>query len=181
MYLMLAFDTETTGLIQNRTLPDHHQPEVVEIYLALCDLDENGRVLAEIDTLIKPTKPIDEEGKAASVHGITNAMVANAPSFKDKFPDIKKVIEVQPRVGGHNATFDQEIIDIEAGRIGGLVKWPRLICTVEQTLHIKGHRLSLSALHEHLLGQPFAGAHRAKADVAALIRCMVKMRELGML
>lgn len=179
--IALAFDTETTGLIQNRSLADRHQPEVVELYFGLVDLADGGRVVEELDSLVKPRQPIDEDGKAFSVHKITNAMVASAPSFQSLMPRVKAMIEAAPCVIGHNVTFDQEVIDIEAARCGASVAWPRLICTVEQTMHVKGHRLNLSALHEFLLGQPFPGAHRAKADVAALVRCLVKMREMEMI
>jgi hypothetical protein len=61
------------------------------------------------------------------------------------------------------------------------VKWPRRICTVEQTQHIKGFRLNLSGLHEFLFGEKFSGAHRAKVDVAALVRCSSEMFKREML
>ena len=74
-------------------------------------------------------------------------------------------------------SFDQEMIDIEAERLGQILRWQRLVCTVEQTVHLRGHRLSLSLLHQHLFDEPFAGAHRAKVDVAALIRCSVELHK----
>jgi len=50
---------------------------------------------------------------------------------------------------------------------------------VQETEWIKGHRLSLSALHEELFGEPFSGAHRARVDVDALTRCFNELRQRG--
>ena len=58
-------------------------------------------------------------------------------------------------------------------------EWPRLCCTVENTEWLHGHRLSLSALHEELFGEPFSGAHRARTDVAALTRCYLELVKRG--
>jgi hypothetical protein len=39
----------------------------------------------------------------------------------------------------------------------------------------------MSALHQHLFGEPFEGAHRAKQDTLALLRCCVELLHKGML
>lgn len=179
--IVLALDTETTGLIPNLSASDLVLPEVVEVYAGLFDLAKGGELIKEINSLVKPTRGIDEAGKAASVHKITNAMVKNAPLFAEIAVPLKKLIEASPIVAGHNVTFDKEIVTIEMARCKQQVTWPRLLCTVEQTVHLKSHRLSLAALHEIMVGQPWTGAHRAKADVLALVRCLVKMLEKDML
>lgn len=63
----LFIDTETTGLGDDA--------EIVEI----CIIDKNGFIM--LNTLIKPTKPIPDE--VIAIHGITNEMVAHAPTWKD--------------------------------------------------------------------------------------------------
>jgi hypothetical protein len=73
------------------------------------------------------------------------------------------------------------MVDIEAQRLGIELRWPRLVCTVEQTIALKGYRLSLENLHKELFGEPFEGAHRAKADVAALTRCCRELFKRGMI
>jgi DNA polymerase III alpha subunit (gram-positive type) len=79
----------------------------------------------------------------------------------------------------HNASFDQEAINIEANRLGRIIKWPTCRCSVEQTIHLKGKRLTLGALHEHLFGARFDDAHRARADVMALVRCCCELHKRG--
>jgi len=42
-------------------------------------------------------------------------------------------------------------------------------------------RMTLSALHEFLLGEPIVGAHRARQDVQALMRCCAQLLHRDML
>ncbi|WP_271311646.1 3'-5' exonuclease [Yersinia intermedia] len=63
----LILDTETTGL--------SGIAEIIEISIIDC----TGKIL--LDTLVKPLKSIPAE--ATAIHGITNDMVANAPTWKD--------------------------------------------------------------------------------------------------
>ena len=172
----LLIDCETTSLLLNRTVADAHLPRIVEFHGSLMQLSsDGGSLLKEYDTLVRPHGSIDEASKAAEVTGITNEMVRAAPRIEEVLPRIKALIEESPFVIAHNASFDREVIDIEAERLKIAVKWPRVICTVEQTNHLKGYRLSLSDLHFELLGEKFAGAHRARVDVAALARVVVEM------
>jgi len=179
----LLIDCETTGLLINRTVNDAHRPRMLEFYGAVIDFHDDGTigVVEELDTLVKPIGRIDEAGKAAEVTGITNAMLEGAPRIEEVMPRIKHIVERSPMVIAHNASFDREVIDIEAERLGAPISWPRVICTVEQTTHVKGYRLNLGDLHELLLGERFPGAHRARADVMALARCVAEMIRRDML
>jgi hypothetical protein len=71
------------------------------------------------------------------------------------------------------------MIDTEFNRIGMKIDWPRTICTVEETICIRGYRLSLTELHKEFCGEPFEGAHRAMVDVRALLRCVEKLYDRG--
>ena len=102
-------------------------------------------------------------------------MVRDAPPIEVVLPRIKSLIESSPLVIAHNASFDREVVDIEAERLKAIVAWPRVVCTVEQTVHLRGYRLSLSDLHEEFFGKKFAGAHRARVDVDALARIVCEM------
>ena len=73
----VILDTETTGL--------GLQAEVVQIGLI------NGRGDSLMDNvLVRPTVPIEPE--AVRVHHISEAMVANAPSFVDVLPRLRDVV-----------------------------------------------------------------------------------------
>ena len=89
----LYLDTETTGL--------DPRAEIVEIAL----IDHDGTVL--LDTLVKPTRRIPWD--ATRVHNITDAMVANAPTWAELWPQIQPLLSGR-RVGIYNAEFDLRMI-----------------------------------------------------------------------
>jgi inhibitor of KinA sporulation pathway (predicted exonuclease) len=148
------FDTETTGLIKNRSRSLDDQPEVIEFFGHLYDLKKD-KPIKEFETLIKPSKfPMTDQIIKDTKTKLSNDMLKDAPSFAEVAPNIKKLIEAGPT--------------------------DKYLCTIEQTMHIKGFRLNLTRLHEHLFdGQSFSDAHRARSDVDALTRCCVKLYQQG--
>jgi DNA polymerase III epsilon subunit-like protein len=85
----LFLDTETTGLSD--------MDEVCEIAV----INVKGEVL--INTLVKPIRPIAEP--TSQIHGITNEMVANAPTFGDLLPRLEQMLRGR-EVLVYNAEFD---------------------------------------------------------------------------
>lgn len=176
----MVFDTETTGLFDNRTVKLDQLPEIIEIYATTIDLD-TGEVGETIHSLVKPRKPLVE--KTTTITGITPEMLADAPSFSEIADKLIGLLEKADAVIAHNATFDCDMVEIELERIGRKIKWPQTICTVEQSMHYprnrKSVRLKLSELYEFLFpGERFV-AHRADSDVNALVRICVEMRKRG--
>ena len=172
----LLFDWETTGLIDSHLVPHKRQPHGIEFYGCLADLS-TGEISEELDLLIKPPIPVSEE--ITRITGLDDATLADAPAMFHVFPQIQTLIERAPIAMAHNLSYDKELTDLEAERLQTSVSWPRLLCTVEATIHIKGFRLSLTALHEHLFGETFPAAHRARNDVMAMKRCVVELYRLG--
>lgn len=86
-------DTETTGF----------SSEDVVIEIGVVDLQ--GNTLFE--SLLKPVIPIPPDSIA--VHGITEAMVANSPSWKDTWEQLQPVLAGR-MVGMYNADFDLRMI-----------------------------------------------------------------------
>ncbi len=93
----LILDTETTGLGED--------DEIVEI----CLIDCYGEIV--INTLIKPTKPIPAE--ATAIHGITNEMVAYAPTWADVHYGIGELFFLRGFVI-YNAEYDTRLIQQSA-------------------------------------------------------------------
>lgn len=174
--IITCWDTETTGLVNNHVMPLDKQPELTEAYFCTVNL-ETGEILAEWESLFKPSQPISDE--ITRITGIDDALVADAPAFKDKADEIAAFIEGSPIVCAHNLSFDKEILDLEAERLGRTIKWPPLLCSVEASVHLLGYRLTLTALHEHLFNARFPEAHRARNDVQALVRCMCELYRRG--
>jgi DNA polymerase III alpha subunit (gram-positive type) len=172
--IVLAFDTETTGLIDSRLKRIEFQPYVIQFCGRLIDCDA-GTTISEYHTFIRP--PMKENFKATDATKVTWEELERYGTFSDYFDAIAAVIGTAPAVAAHNLVFDRDILDVEARRIGKTFVWPsRQICTIELTSHVKGHRLSMTALHQELFGEDFAEAHDARADVGALTRCLIEFQ-----
>jgi DNA polymerase-3 subunit epsilon len=167
--IITVFDTETTGIPSTRLLDLDKQPEIIEFMAIKYDLN-NDKILKEYEFLINPNRPISSE--IVDITGITNQMVENAKKFSFYIDDVRDALENTEIVIAHNLSFDKEILEIELERIKQTITWPRLLCTIEQSMMIKGYRLNLTDLHRELTGELFAGAHRARNDVEALLRCV---------
>ena len=176
--IAFAFDTETTDLIVNRSVKLYKQPEIIEFYGCIFNL-ETGEIKSEIDQLFKPTQAIPAE--ITKITGITNEMVADAPKFKQHAALIKSMIQNAPLLIAHNLSFDQEMLEIEFERLNEKINFGKRLCTVEATGYLKGFRLRLGDLHEYLFGEKFLGAHRAEHDVKALVKCCVELRARGVI
>ena len=70
---------------------------------------ENCVITQKFYSLIKPI-PDSRTRNNTFVHGITPAMVENAPTFEELWPSIKHYFENQIIVA-HNATFDMDVLD----------------------------------------------------------------------
>jgi DNA polymerase-3 subunit alpha len=176
---VLIFDTETTALVKNSLVPVAKQPKIIEFYGCLVD-DSSGELLEELDFICNPAQKLEEI--TTRITGLTDADVEKQPMFKSFEGQVRSLIGKCDGILAHNLSFDWSVLSSEFERCGTLeqVRWPmRRICTVQETEWMKGHRLSLSALHEHLFGEPFAGAHRAKVDVQALTRCYLELVKRG--
>ncbi|MFH1446911.1 MAG: 3'-5' exonuclease, partial [Chloroflexota bacterium] len=89
----IFLDTETTGF----------GPNDVIIEIGIVDL--RGKVLFE--SLFKPSLPIPSA--SSSIHGITDEMVTNAPSWKDAWSEIENVLKGRI-IGMYNADFDLRLM-----------------------------------------------------------------------
>lgn len=89
----LFLDTETTGLGRSA--------EICEIAL----LETNGQIL--IQTLVRPTQPIPYE--VTIIHGISDEDVADAPTFREVWEELKQALEGRPIIA-YNAPFDERML-----------------------------------------------------------------------
>ena len=170
--IVSIFDTETTGLLYTGLMQDDKQPEIIEFMAVKVDL-ETGEKIQEWDFLVKPQREIPEE--VVRITSIDDSMVKDADPFAMHVVDVREALENSEAVIAHNLSFDKEMIDLEMARCGMKLKWPRLICTVEQTMCLKGYRINLTDLHKELFNVPFQNAHRARSDVEALTRCVLEL------
>tara|TARA_R110000824_G_scaffold15883_3_gene66577 strand:+ start:14737 stop:15273 length:537 start_codon:yes stop_codon:yes gene_type:complete len=170
----LVFDTETTGLIANSLIRKDHQPRIIEFYG--CIVDQDGEVIQELEFLCNPgikLPPI-----ITKITGLTDADLKDAKPFEEYAEDIISLVQEADSIVAHNLSYDLDIVNFEMDRCDKKAKWPLCrICTVEETEWLKGHRLKLADLFEHLTNEQFKDAHRARNDVKALTRCFNELRK----
>lgn len=163
----VVFDSETTGL--NPRQGD----ELVQ--LAAVRIVNGRRVEGEVfDTLVNPGRPIPVV--STEVHGITDAMVANAPGVTDVVRRFHKFAEGAVLIA-HNAPFDMEFLRRQEGRIGLSFNMPVLDTVLLSAVVYGQHEVhSLDAL-THRLGItiPEEARHTAIGDTVATADAFLKL------
>ncbi|MBQ2612244.1 3'-5' exonuclease [bacterium] len=94
----IVLDTETTGL-------DYKKERMVEFAAVRL---ENGKIKESFQTLINPEQHIRKSSIA--IHGITEEMVADAPTEAEAMPKILEFMGDHPFVA-HNAVFDYSFLN----------------------------------------------------------------------
>lgn len=154
----VVLDAETTGLDDDA--------EIIEISV----LSKYGSPM--IDTLVKPTCKIDPE--AMAVHGITQEMIEDAPTFPEIFDRLSQVLEGKTVVI-YNESFDCGKLRYMARLHGlGLPKfYPH--CAMEWYAQYYGqwHDYWGNYTWQKLPG----GSHRAHGDALACYRLIKEMAQ----
>ncbi len=145
-------DVETTGL-------SPRSARVCEVAAVSFRGQDRLETLAE---LVNPGLPIPPE--VSRIHGITDAMVRNSPSFGGVAPRLLAMLEESVLVA-HNAEFDLGFLRAECERVG--LRFPRLhvvdtLLVAKKSRKFQSNRLGNIAAELNLSNE---GWHRALADV----------------
>lgn len=175
---IIFFDTETTGLTKPAAAGLSAQPYITEICAIKLSDDlevEEGiyRQMFKVPVDVEKVQ-LGDKKSTFEITGISNAMLADKNPFAAHWREIAEFFFRTHTMVAHNVAYDRDCLKFELMRLNKTLNfpWPMThICTVEKTVQYKGYRLNLSALHEHLFGTKFEGAHRAEDDVRAMIRC----------
>ena len=157
----LAFiDLETTGVSLSTD-------RIVELAIVKLMPDETRLVKRK---LINPQIPIPEVSSA--IHGITDDMVKDAPTFKQAGNEIKQFLE-NCDLGGYNSNrFDIPILMEEFLRAGMDVDLSnRRMVDVQHIFYTMEPR-TLSAAYKYYCHKELENAHSAEADVNATIEVL---------
>ncbi len=147
----IVLDTETTGM--NKGQSDFWSGHRI-IEIGAVELVNRRYTGNNFHEYLNPERAVDEE--ALRVHGITNAFLADKPTFADiveRFMDYVSGAELII----HNAEFDVSFINYELSLLGEANRWGRLEdhCTITDTLKMArerypGQRANLDALCRRL-------------------------------
>ena len=115
--------------------------------------------------LINPQMPIPKG--STDIHGITDEMVKDAPTFKQVANEIKQFIE-HCDIGGYNSNrFDIPLLVEEFLRAGMEFSVDgRKLIDVQRVFHMMEQR-TLSAAYKFYCQKTLEGAHGAEADATA--------------
>ena len=192
--MYIIFDTETTGLPKRWNAPltdSENWPRCIQIAWQVHA--DSGELLSHEDYLIQPdgfTVPYDAE----QIHGISTALAEQQGRPLDEVLTLfSTALEQAEYLGGHNVTFDLNIMGAEFLRLGdhNPLEEAQVIDTcTEETAQLcqlpggRGGKFKLPTLTElfiHLFGAGFGEAHNATADVEATTRCFLELLRKGQL
>jgi len=147
-----CLDTETTGL------SPQGGGKICEVAVSV---SQAGKPLEEFSTLINPGIPMTPE--VIAIHGITNEMVATAPSFVEILPRLLGILDHCVLVA-HNADFDLSFLRAEFATCG--MRFPPYPVIDTLKLARKSGRFERNRLGwiAQELGISCQGWHRAMAD-----------------
>ncbi|SKF61477.1 exonuclease, DNA polymerase III subunit epsilon family [Mycobacteroides abscessus subsp. abscessus] len=147
----VILDTETTDF----------DGDIIEVAVVAAD---TGRIL--FDTLIQPTKPIAVQAHA--VHGITEQMCAQAPTWAQVLPQLDVVIAGRT-VLAYNAPYDQARINANCAAINQPAPLWRWECLMRMDAQARGTRR----------WRKLEGGHRALGDVLAARQRLVSIGKVS--
>lgn len=148
-------DLETTGI--NVSLD-----KIVEIAIVKIIPDGTKQVKRK---LVNPEMPIPKV--ASDIHGISDAMVKEAPTFKQIANEIKQFIELSDLAGYNSNRFDIPMLNEEFLRAGISVDIEnRKLLDVQKVYHMMEQR-TLSAAYKFYCHKNLEDAHSAEADASA--------------
>ncbi|MEO6775916.1 MAG: 3'-5' exonuclease [Kofleriaceae bacterium] len=162
---IIIFDCETTGI-------NFQKDQVIE----LCVQHGLGDQAHSRTWRIRPSVPIHPAAQA--VHGIALEDLAGCPQFAAYADEIIQLFAGADVIVGYNISFDIEMLQAELARID------RQPLDLSNKKIVDAFRLwqqceprSLQHAHRRFVGDEFAAAHSASADVAATGRVLVGMLE----
>lgn len=158
---IVFFDLETTG-VQVGT--DH----IVEICLHKVNPDGSER------TLIQRVRPATPDGHTihipeatTAIHGISDADVADKPTFKELAPEIVAFIGDADLAGYNSNKFDVPMLVEELLRVGVPFSLKNRYLVDVQNIFHKMESRTLKAAYRFYCGGDFDNAHSADADTLA--------------
>ncbi|MDR3714568.1 MAG: 3'-5' exonuclease [Puia sp.] len=152
---LAVIDLETTGV-------NLGNDRIVEI--AIVKIMPDGKKIVK-RKLLNPEMPISQV--SIDIHGITNEMVKDAPTFRQVANELKQFLDNCDLAGYNSNRFDIPLLVEEFLRIGmEFDSKGRKLLDVQKIFHMMEPR-TLSAAYRFYCDKTHEGAHGAEADAAA--------------
>ena len=193
---LLIFDTETSGLPEERNLSVlsiHKWPYILQLAYILYDTS-NNEILEYSDNLINIAKDVYISQDSIDIHKITREMCnKDGKDIKEVLNNFNNVLLKADLLIGHNLNFDKNLIIVEflRNKINHNFNPNNIIkpsyCTMERGKSIckvtytnkYGNIIpkypKLLELFKYLFNETPEGLHNAMCDVIITLRCYYKM------
>ncbi len=152
---LLFFDLETTGL-------DVVTSRIVQLGLLQVLEDGSSR---ECEILVNPTIPIPPA--TTQIHGITDEMVQDAPTFTDLAPRLAPIFQESDLAGYNSTHFDVPMLLEEFSRVGLRLDLSKHAFLDAHLIFTQKEPRTLTAAYRYYCKQELVGAHSALADTRA--------------
>lgn len=159
------FDLETTGT-------NVAKDRIVEI--AVLKVYPNGNK-ESYTWRVNPEMPIPPQSSA--IHGITDEMVANEPTFKELAPKVYALIKDSDLGGFNSNRFDIPLLAEELLRAEIDFDLKRALSVDVQTIFHKMEKRTLGAAYKFYCGKDLENAHSAEADTDATYEVLLAQLE----
>lgn len=157
---LAVIDLETTGI-------NLGSDRIIEI--AIIKMMPDGKKLVK-RKLLNPEMPIP--ASSSEIHGITNDMVKDAPTFKQVANELKQFLDNCDLAGYNSNRFDIPLLMEEFLRIGMEFDYKgRRLVDVQRIFHLMEQR-TLSAAYKFYCNKIHDGAHGAEADAVATLEIL---------
>ncbi|MEK9829989.1 MAG: 3'-5' exonuclease, partial [Schleiferiaceae bacterium] len=157
---LCVFDLETTGV---QVVSDR----IVE--MCVIKVEPNGTETTKI-WRVNPGMPIP--ASASAIHGITDDMVANSPSFKELAPEIAAFMKDCDVAGYNSNRFDIPLLAEEMLRAEVDLDLRKVHAVDVQNIFHKKEQRTLSAALKFYCEEELVNAHNAEADVRATLNVL---------
>lgn len=196
--MILFFDTETTGFLDDRLPIDHEaQPYIVQLAAQLCE--DSGEPVAGFCFIVSPRNGgeiVVIPERAAAVHGITTAKAIQfGVSAEFALGAFTHLYQRADLVCAHNIKFDKGILEVAIARHYGKTMPLRkpLFCTMEAASPVvnlpptermraagfnKPKPPKLEECIRHFFNESLDGAHDAMVDLTACRRVYLHLKSL---
>ena len=162
---LCVFDLETTGL-------NISKDRIVQI--AILKIHPSGNK-EELNLLINPEMTISDSNSA--IHGVTNEMVKDAPTFKEAGQKIVEFIGDSDLAGYNSNKFDVPVLAEEFLRVDIDFDLSTKDCVDIQNIFHKMEQRTLVAAYKFYCSKELINAHDAMADTVATWEVFEKQLE----
>ena len=161
---LAVVDVETTGTM----------PAIDRVcQVAVLRIEPTG-VWTTFASLVNPERPIPPE--VSEIHGITDAMVADAPTFAAVMPQVLHLTD-GAAICGFNGKFDVTMLGAELQRVGRSNALADAPLIDPFRIFVQREKRDLTAAVKFYTGRDHTDAHDAMADVVAALEVLVGQAE----